>query len=86
MKTHHYQGVMNVGGREAMGLVHITFGKNRATITFKKDGQSRAQRLATFSKSQWLDQDRVNTELRGRGLLWHRTVSELEYAEREAKK
>lgn len=85
MNTHHYQGVMNVGGREAMGLVHITFGKNRATVTFQENGQDRKKRVASFSKTQWLDQDGVNTELRARGILWHRTVSELEYAKRAAK-
>jgi len=85
MKTHQYQGVMNVGGKEVMGLLHVSFGKNRATITFKENGQDRAKRVATFSKTKWLDQDEVNTELRARGLLWHRSVSELEYAKRAAK-
>ena len=81
MKMHQYQGVMNVGGKEVMGLLHVSYGKNRATVQFEVPGE-RPKRLASFSKSQWLDQDGVNTKLRGLGLLWHRTVSEIEYAER----
>lgn len=72
---------MTVGGREKVGLVNISFGKSRATVSFELPGE-RPSRLASFSKSQWLDQDGVNTTLRGKGLLWRRTVSEVEYASR----
>lgn len=81
MKLQQYQGAMTVGGREKIGLVNISFGKNRATVSFKLPGE-RPTRLASFSKSQWLDQDDVNSTLRGKGLLWRRTVSEIEYISR----
>lgn len=81
MKLHQYQGAMTIGGREQIGLVNISFAKNRATISFELPGE-RPKRLASFSKSQWLNQDGVNTALRGKGLLWRRTVSEIEYASR----
>lgn len=81
MKLHQYQGAMMVGGREKIGLVNISFGKNRATVSFELPGE-RPTRLASFSKSQWLDQDGVNASLRSKGLLWRRTVSEIEYTSR----
>jgi|GEM_PF-796862 hypothetical protein len=81
MRLHQYQGAMTVGGREKIGLVNISFGRNRATVSFELPGE-RPVRLASFSKSQWIDQDGVNASLRGKGLLWRRSVSEIEYASR----
>lgn len=81
MKLHQYQAAITTGGSERIGLVNISFGKSRATVSFEAPGE-RPTRLASFSKSQWIDQDGVNSTLRGKGLLWRRSVSEVEYAER----
>lgn len=80
MNLHQYQAAMTIGhGKEIMGLLNISFGKNRATVKFEVPGE-RPKRIASFSKTKWLDQENVNTELRARGILWHRSVSEAEYA------
>ncbi|MFZ5535688.1 MAG: hypothetical protein ACOY3M_06075 [Patescibacteria group bacterium] len=79
--TTQYQGAMSIQGKERIGIVHISMNKGRATVTFEAEG-IRPQRLGTFSKSQWMDQNEVNVELRGKGLLWRRTVTEETYARR----
>lgn len=79
--TTQYQGAMSTQGKERIGIVHISMNKGRATVTFEAEG-IRPQRLGTFSKSQWMDQNEVNVELRGKGLLWRRTVTEETYARR----
>lgn len=79
--TTQYQGAMSLQGKERIGIVQISMNKGRATVTFEAEG-IRPQRLGTFSKSQWMNQNEVNADLRGKGLLWRRTVTEETYARR----
>lgn len=76
-------GYMSPSGKAEFGILTIENRPKAVTVTLITEGL-RPQRLGTFSHNQWLDQDNVNKELRGKGLLWRRTQTESHYAQRRA--